>query len=128
MSVRTEKQGHVTTVVLSRPEVRNAVDGPTARALADAFRAFEADDEAGVAVLWGEGGYFCAGADLTGLVTDRRNVMDPDMSADGPMGPSRLLLSKPVIFGWWRRARSSGSSAAGGECLWWTAGRCGCPG
>jgi enoyl-CoA hydratase len=108
MSVRTEKNGPVTTIILYRPEVRNAVDGPTARALADAFRAFEAEDDAGVAVLWGEGGYFCAGADLTGLVTDRRNVMDPDMTADGPMGPSRMLLAKPVI------AAVAGHAVAGG--------------
>jgi enoyl-CoA hydratase len=98
----------VTTVILSRPEVRNAVDGPTARALADAFRAFEVDDEARVAVLWGEGGIFCAGADLTGLVTERRNVMDPDLSRDGPMGPTRMLLSKPVI------AAVAGHAVAGG--------------
>jgi len=108
MSVRSEKNGPVTTVILSRSEVRNAVDGPTAKALTAAFLAFEADDDAGVAVLWGEGGYFCAGADLTGLVTDRRNVMDPDMTADGPMGPSRILLSKPVI------AAVAGHAVAGG--------------
>jgi len=108
MSVRSEKNGPVTTVILSRPEVRNAVDAPTAKALADAFRAFEEDDQAKVAVLWGEGGIFCAGADLTGLVTERRNVMDPDMSTDGPMGPSRMLLSKPVI------AAVAGHAVAGG--------------
>jgi enoyl-CoA hydratase len=108
MSVRSEKTGPVTTVILARPEVRNAVDAPTARALADAFRAFEEDDQAKVAVLWGEGGIFCAGADLTGLVTERRNVMDPDMSTDGPMGPSRMLLSKPVI------AAVAGHAVAGG--------------
>src|SRR5262245_49807561 len=72
-SVRIERKGAVTTVVLSRPAVRNAVDGPTARALADAFRAFDADDEAAVAVLWGEGGTFCAGADLKAIGTDRGN-------------------------------------------------------
>jgi len=108
MSVRSEKNGPVTTVVLSRPDVRNAVDGPTAGALADAFRAFEEDEEAKVAVLWGEGGTFCAGADLNGMVTDRRNVVDPDMEADGPMGPSRMLLSKPVI------AAVAGHAVAGG--------------
>jgi enoyl-CoA hydratase len=108
MTVRTETQGPVTTIILSRPEVRNAVDGPTARALADAFRAFGADDEARVAVLWGEGGFFCAGADLKGMVTDRRNFMDPDMAADGPMGPSRMQLDKPVI------AAVAGHAVAGG--------------
>ena len=73
MPVRTERQGHVTTVVLSRPEARNAVDGPTAAELAAAFREFEADEEARVAVLWGEGGTFCAGADLRAVGTERGN-------------------------------------------------------
>ncbi len=108
MSVRSEKSGPVTTVILSRPEVRNAVDGPTAQALADAFRAFDADDGAKAAVLWGEGGTFCAGADLKGMVEGRANVMDPDMAADGPMGPTRMLLSKPVI------AAVAGHAVAGG--------------
>lgn len=108
MSVRCEKDGPITTVILSRPDVRNAVDGPTAVALAHVFREFEADDEARVAVLWGEGGTFCAGADLKGLLTERRNVMDADMTACGPMGPSRMLLSKPVI------AAVAGHAVAGG--------------
>jgi enoyl-CoA hydratase len=108
MSVRCEKNGPVTTVILSRPEVRNAVDGPTARALADVFRAFESDEGTRVAVLWGEGGTFCAGADLKALVTERRNVMDPEMTADGPMGPTRMLLAKPVI------AAVAGHAVAGG--------------
>lgn len=68
MPVRLERKGPVTTVVLSRPEVRNAVDGPTAAELVAAFREFEADDAARVAVLWGEGGTFCAGADLKALM------------------------------------------------------------
>ncbi|MFH8796319.1 crotonase/enoyl-CoA hydratase family protein [Streptomyces sp. NPDC017941] len=77
--VRVERSGPVTTVVLSRPHVRNAVDGPTARALADAFRAFDADSEASVAVLWGEGGTFCAGADLKALGTpDANDVTEID--------------------------------------------------
>ncbi|MFV8131198.1 crotonase/enoyl-CoA hydratase family protein [Streptomyces syringium] len=105
-AVRTERRGPVTTVVLSRPAVRNAVDGPTARELADAFRAFEADDGARVAVLWGEGGTFCAGADLKALGTARGNRVAPD--GDGPMGPTRLRLSKPVI------AAVSGHAVAGG--------------
>jgi enoyl-CoA hydratase len=106
MSVRAEQKGKVTTVILSRPEVKNAVDGPTAQALADAFRNFETDDGANVAVLWGEGGTFCAGADLKALSTARANRVAPD--GDGPMGPSRMLLGKPVI------AAVSGHAVAGG--------------
>ncbi|MFE5812194.1 crotonase/enoyl-CoA hydratase family protein [Streptomyces sp. NPDC056479] len=106
MPVRVERQGHVTTVVLSRPEVRNAVDGPTAAELADAFREFDADDGARVAVLWGEGGTFCAGADLKALGTERGNRVAEE--GDGPMGPTRLRLSKPVI------AAVSGHAVAGG--------------
>ncbi|MFE7171669.1 crotonase/enoyl-CoA hydratase family protein [Streptomyces sp. NPDC057616] len=106
MPVRTERQGHVTTVVLSRPGARNAVDGPTATELADAFRKFEADEEARVAVLWGEGGTFCAGADLKAIGTERGNRVAED--GDGPMGPTRLRLSKPVI------AAVAGHAVAGG--------------
>ena len=73
MSVRTERNGPVTTVILSRPDVRNAVDGPTAAALAEAFRSFQSDAGAAAAVLWGEGGTFCAGADLTAVGTTRGN-------------------------------------------------------
>ena len=92
----------MTTVVLDRPAVRNAVDGVTANALADAFRAFEADDEAAVAVLTGAGGTFCAGADLKAF----SNRLAAD--GDAPMGPSRLQLSKPVI------AAIAGYAVAGG--------------
>ncbi|MGW1255434.1 crotonase/enoyl-CoA hydratase family protein [Streptomyces sp. NPDC002513] len=106
MPVRIERQGYVTTVVLSRPEARNAVDGPTAAALADAFRAFDADPSARVAVLWGEGGTFCAGADLKAVGTERGNRVAED--GDGPMGPTRLRLSKPVI------AAVAGHAVAGG--------------
>ncbi|MEU6657712.1 crotonase/enoyl-CoA hydratase family protein [Streptomyces sp. NPDC046821] len=106
MPVRVERRGHVTTVVLSRPEVRNAVDGPTAAELAAAFREFEADDTARVAVLWGEGGTFCAGADLKAVGTESGNRVAED--GDGPMGPTRLRLSKPVI------AAVSGHAVAGG--------------
>ncbi|MGW3142406.1 crotonase/enoyl-CoA hydratase family protein [Streptomyces sp. NPDC001139] len=106
MPVRTERQGHVTTVVLSRPEARNAVDGPTAAELAAALREFEADEEARVAVLWGEGGTFCAGADLRAVGTERGNRVAED--GDGPMGPTRLRLSKPVI------AAVAGHAVAGG--------------
>lgn len=105
-AVRVERDGPVTTVILSRPHARNAVDGPTARQLADAFRAFEADDEASVAVLWGEGGTFCAGADLKAIGTERGNRVEPD--GDGPMGPTRLRLTKPVV------AAIAGHAVAGG--------------
>jgi enoyl-CoA hydratase len=104
MTVSTEANGPVLTVILDRPEARNAVDGPTAQALADAFRAFEADDSRAVAVLCGAGGAFCAGADLKQM----SNRIDPDMTGDGPMGPSRMVLSKPVI------AAISGPAVAGG--------------
>lgn len=104
--VRTERTGPVTTVVLACPEVRNAVDGPTAAGLAAAFRAFEADPDARVAVLWGEGGTFCAGADLKAIGTPGGNRVAPD--GDGPMGPTRMRLTKPVI------AAVSGHAVAGG--------------
>jgi enoyl-CoA hydratase len=109
-AVRTETTSRVTTVILSRPAVRNAVDGPTARALADAFRAFDADPDVDVAVLWGEGGTFCAGADLKAFAsgTNVASRLDADMAADGPMGPTRMALSKPVI------AAIAGHAVAGG--------------
>ncbi|WNG55050.1 crotonase/enoyl-CoA hydratase family protein [Archangium gephyra] len=106
MNVRIEKKGSVTTVILHRPEVRNAVDGPTAEALAAAFREFEADAEARVGVLFGEGGTFCAGADLKAVAEGRLPHLAPE--GDGPMGPSRMVLSKPVI------AAISGHAVAGG--------------
>jgi enoyl-CoA hydratase len=105
-AVKVERDGPVTTVVLSRPEIRNAVDGPTARALAAAFRDFDDDEDAAVAVLWGDGGNFCAGADLKAFGTDRTNRVTED--GDGPMGPTRMRLSKPVI------AAVSGYAVAGG--------------
>jgi enoyl-CoA hydratase len=105
-SVRIERDGPVTTVILARPEVRNAVDRDTAQALADAFRTFDADDEARVGVLWGEGGAFCAGADLRAVAQGRGNRVDA--AGDGPMGPSRMLLGKPVI------AAIAGHAVAGG--------------
>ncbi len=95
MPVRVERDGPVTTVVLSRPEVRNAVDREHAQDLADAFRAFAADPDAQVGVLWGEHGTFCAGADLKAIAEGRGNRMEPE--GDGPMGPSRMVLAKPVI-------------------------------
>jgi enoyl-CoA hydratase len=114
MSVRTERSGPVTTVVLSRPDRRNAVDGPTAAALEQAFREFDADPDASVAVLWGEGGHFCGGADLKALAAgESTNQLHLDAPADAlgrpaPMGPTRLLLNKPVI------AAISGYAVAGG--------------
>ncbi len=105
-AVSSHRAGPVTTVTLDRAEVANAVDGPTAAALADAFRAFAADPEASVAILHGAGGTFCAGADLKALATDRVNRVAPD--GDGPMGPTRLRLAKPVI------AAIEGHAVAGG--------------
>jgi enoyl-CoA hydratase len=106
MSVNIEKNGTITTVILSRPTVRNAVDRATARALADAFREFEADESALVGVLYGDHGAFCAGADLKAIAEGRGNRVEAD--GDGPMGPSRMVLSKPVI------AAISGYAVAGG--------------
>ena len=105
-AVRVVREGPVTTVLLSRPERRNAVDGPTALALADAFRGFEADPDAAVAVLHGEGGVFCAGADLKAVGTESGNRVQD--AGDGPMGPTRMRLSKPVI------AAIAGHAVAGG--------------
>ncbi|MBW1786000.1 MAG: crotonase/enoyl-CoA hydratase family protein [Deltaproteobacteria bacterium] len=106
MNVLVEKNGPVTTVILNRPEVRNAVDRVTAGELADAFRGFEQDDEARVAVLTGAGGFFCAGADLKALSGGLHNRLEE--AGDGPMGPSRMLLEKPVI------AAVAGYAVAGG--------------
>ncbi len=100
--MRVEVSGPVTTVVLDRPEVRNAVDRATAAALVEAFRAFDADESQAVAVLTGAGGTFCAGADLGAL----DNRVEPD--GDGPMGPTRLRLGKPVV------AAVEGYAVAGG--------------
>ena len=106
MSVRAETRDQVTTIIIDRPERKNAVDAETATQLADAFRAFEADPSARVAVLWGAGGTFCAGADLKAVGAGRGNRVRPD--GDGPMGPTRMLLDKPVI------AAVSGYAVAGG--------------
>ncbi len=105
--VQVDTHDRVTTVTISRPEVRNAVDAETAALLADAFRDFDADPNADVAVLTGAGGYFCAGADLKAVSSGAGgNRMSPQ--GDGPMGPSRMLLSKPVV------AAVSGPAVAGG--------------
>ncbi|HWO26362.1 MAG TPA: crotonase/enoyl-CoA hydratase family protein [Kofleriaceae bacterium] len=104
--IRTEREGPVTVVTLDRPGVRNAVDRATAEALADAFRAFDADDEARVGVLHGDHGTFCAGADLKAMATGQANRVERD--GDGPMGPSRMVLGKPVI------AAIAGHAVAGG--------------
>lgn len=107
MSVRYEPAGPVLTVTIDRPDVRNAVDRATAEALADAFRAFDADDALSVAVLTGAGGTFCAGADLKAISRgEAANRVEPD--GDGPMGPTRMRLSKPVV------AAIEGHAVAGG--------------
>ena len=93
--VSIEHDGPVTIVTINRPAARNAVDRPTAKLLADAFRAFDADTESAVAILTGAGGTFCAGADLKGVGEGRGNAVTE--GGDGPMGPTRMLLSKPVI-------------------------------
>jgi enoyl-CoA hydratase len=112
--VRVDRDGPVTTIIIDRPEVRNAVDRPTAEALAAAFLAFEKDPKAAVAVLYGDGGYFCAGADLKGVAEGRGNRATPPAqnfnphSIDAPMGCTRMRLSKPVI------AAVAGHAVAGG--------------
>lgn len=106
MTVDIDKDGAVWTVILDRREVKNAVDRQCAQALGDAFRAFEDDETARVAVLWGAGGTFCAGADLKAFAEGQGNRVAAD--GDGPMGPTRMMLSKPVI------AAVSGHAVAGG--------------
>ena len=106
MSVHVDRDGAVMTVTIDRPEARNAVDAPTAAALADAFRAFEADDDAAVAILTGADGTFCAGADLKAMGGETTNRVTE--SGDGPMGPTRMLTDKPVL------AAVEGYAVAGG--------------
>ncbi len=106
--VRVEHRGPVTVVTIDRPTVRNAVDRTTADALSEAFRSFDADDAQSVAVLTGAGGTFCAGADLGAIGSGRGNRVVQDPEVDGPMGPTRLELSKPVI------AAVEGYAVAGG--------------
>jgi enoyl-CoA hydratase len=107
MNVVTERIGRSLRVAINRPDCRNAVDGPTAAELADAFREFERDDALDVAILHGEGGTFCAGADLK-AVAEGEGMNRMQSSGDGPMGPSRMQLSKPVI------AAVEGHAVAGG--------------
>lgn len=106
MTIRYETSARITIITIDRPERRNAVDGPTAQALADAFRRFEADESADIAILTGAGGTFCAGADLKAIADGTPNRTEPE--GDGPMGPSRMMLSKPVI------AAVEGHAVAGG--------------
>ena len=105
-TVRVERRGSVTIVTIDRPEVRNAVDPATAAALAAAFRGFESDDSTHVAVLTGADGTFCSGADLKALASGEVHRMAED--GDGPLGPTRMLLSKPVV------AAVEGYAVAGG--------------
>lgn len=108
-AVQVEEQGHICTIILDRPNKKNAVDRPTAEALFAAFERFEASDNLRVAVLWGANGTFCSGADLTAMHDlETRNSIDPEGEGDGPMGPTRMILSKPVI------AAISGYAVAGG--------------
>lgn len=106
MTVRTEKHGDLLVISIDRPEVRNAVDHETATALAEAFRAFDADRRRRVAVLTGAGGHFCAGADLKAVAAGHGNRVALD--GDGPLGPTRMALSKPVV------AAVEGYAVAGG--------------
>jgi len=109
MSVRIETKDSIFTVIIDRPAVKNAVDGPTALALAEAFRSFDQDDAYSVAVLCGAGGTFCAGADLKAVTSQDGQCMNrlaPE--GEGPMGPSRMMLKKPVI------AAIAGHAVAGG--------------
>jgi enoyl-CoA hydratase/carnithine racemase len=105
-TVQWQTDGAIAIVTINRPEVRNAVDGPTAEKLAEAFRRFDGDPELAVAVLTGAAGTFCAGADLKGVASGRGNRVTEQ--GDGPMGPTRMLLGKPVI------AAVEGHAVAGG--------------
>lgn len=103
-----QPEAHVLTIGINRPAARNAVDGPTARALAEEFRAFDSDPDLHVAVLHGMNGTFCAGADLKQIGTGNGNRVEQDVNLDGPLGPTRMLLDKPVI------AAVEGYAVAGG--------------
>jgi len=113
MTVQVEKQDGITTIILDRPEAKNAVDRETAAALAEAVRAFEADEEARVAVLCGRNGSFCSGADLKKIASGDPNRLEP--TGQAPLGPTRMLTRKPVI------AAIAGYAVAGGlELALWT--------
>ena len=105
-SVRSMRDGAITVISLFRPETKNSVDLETAAELSQAFRDFEADDTSPVAVLYGEGGTFCSGADLKAIGSPRVNRVEP--TGDGPMGPTRMRLCKPTI------AAITGYAVAGG--------------
>src|SRR5436309_15983582 len=107
-TVLFETDGEVAVVTINRPEVRNAVDDPTAAALVGAFRRFDADESLAVAVLTGAGGTFCAGADLKALATGEPRPVSVSAQGNGPMGPTRMRLSKPVV------AAVEGHAVAGG--------------
>lgn len=106
MPIYIEKNYPVYTVVIDNPQVKNAVDGPTASEIANAFRDFEQDKNALVGVLWGANGTFCSGANLKAIAKGQGNWIDKE--GDGPMGPSRMMLSKPII------AAVAGHAVAGG--------------
>ena len=108
MSVRYRVDGPIAVITIDRPEVANAIDRPTAEALADAFRRFDADESLSVAVLTGADGKFCAGADLKAMRDDPARVSRVAPDGDGPVGPTRMLLGKPVI------AAVEGHAVAGG--------------
>ena len=106
MVVLIEKNYPVFTIIIDNLETKNAVDGPTARELSSAFRTFEGDEKALVAVLWGANGTFCSGANLKAITEGRGNTIKKE--GDGPMGPTRMKLKKPVI------AAIAGFAVAGG--------------
>ena len=108
MKVRTERRDDLFLVTITRPEVRNCVDFETAAGLAEAFRLFDGDESLRVAILQGEGGCFCAGADLKQASRGAPGANRVVVAGDGPMGPTRMLLSKPVI------AAVEGHAVAGG--------------
>ncbi len=108
MNIIIERKDKICTIMINRPQVRNAVDRETAEELTKAFQMFEEDDDLYVAVLCGANGMFCAGADLKEIASGHRNRLEPDMQEDGPMGPTRMHLSKPVI------AAVQGFAVAGG--------------
>ena len=111
MEVIVENLGKICTITINRPEARNAVNRKTADQLVEAFSAFEQNDRSSIAVLYGAGGHFCAGADLKAVsrgIAEDANRLNAEMSQAGPMGPTRMKLSKPVI------AAISGYAVAGG--------------